>query len=79
MSADGQQLLVTSSSACSDQFRVPQMHMVVDLFVKWDKNGCLCIVEIRGLQGCALFGNPARAVCECRAVSQCTNLIIYFE
>ena len=32
------------------------------------KNGCPCIVEIRGTQGCALFGDPARAVGECRDV-----------
>ena len=30
--------------------------------VKGIKNGCPCIVEIRGTQGCALVGDPARAV-----------------
>ena len=30
-------------------------------FNKGIKNGCLCIVEIRGTQGCALVGDPARA------------------
>ena len=29
------------------------------------KNGCPCIVKIRGTQGCALVGDPARAVGEC--------------
>ena len=33
-------------------------------FVKGIKNGCPCIVEIRGTQGCALVGDPARAVGE---------------
>ena len=34
------------------------------------KNGCPCIVEIRGTQGCALVGDPARAVGECRDVAK---------
>ena len=29
--------------------------------IKGIKNGCPCIVEIRGTQGCALVGDPARA------------------
>ena len=33
------------------------------------KNGCPCFVEIRGTQGCALVGDPARAVGECRDVA----------
>ena len=41
---------------------------------RWDdkgiKNGCPCIVEIRGTQGCALVGDPARAVGECRDVAK---------
>ena len=40
------------------------------LFVKGIKNGCPCIVEIRGMQGCALVGDPARAVGECRDVAK---------
>ena len=40
--------------------------------VKGIKNGCPCIVEIRGTQGCALVGDPARAVGEGR--SQGTTL-----
>ena len=40
------------------------------LFVKGIKNGCPCIVEIRGTQGCALVGDPARAVGECRDVAK---------
>ena len=39
-------------------------------FVKGIKNGCPCIVEIRGTQGCALVGDPARAVGECRDVAK---------
>ena len=38
--------------------------------VKGIKNGCSCIVEIRGTQGCALVGDPARAVGECRDVAK---------
>ena len=34
------------------------------------KNGCPCIVEIRGKQGCALVGDPARAAGECRDVAK---------
>ena len=34
------------------------------------KNGCPCIVEIRGTQGCALVGDPARAIGECRDVAK---------
>ena len=38
--------------------------------IKGIKNGCPCIVEIRGTQGCALVGDPARAVGECRDVAK---------
>ena len=38
--------------------------------IKGIKNGCPCIVEIRGTQGCALVGDPARAVGECRVVAK---------
>ena len=34
------------------------------------KNGCPCIVEIRGTQGCALVGDPARATGECRDLAK---------
>ena len=47
-------------------------------YVKGIKNGCLCIVEIRGTQGCAFVGDPARAVGECREVANaqpCVPLI----
>ena len=40
------------------------------IFDKGIKNGCPCIVEIRGTQGCALVGDPARAVGECRDVAK---------
>ena len=40
------------------------------LIAKGIKNGCPCIVEIRGTQGCALVGDPARAVGECREVTK---------
>ena len=39
-------------------------------YIKGIKNGCPCIVEIRGTQGCALVGDPARAVGECRDVAK---------
>ena len=39
-------------------------------FVKRIKNSCPCIVEIRGMQGCVLVGDPARAVGECRDVAK---------
>ena len=45
---------------------------VAQSFIKGIKNGCPCIVEIRGTQGCALVGDPARAVGEGR--SQGTTL-----
>ena len=38
-------------------------------FVKGIKNGCPCIVEIRGTQGCALVG-----VGECRDVAKAQPL-----
>ena len=42
----------------------------ISVFVKGIKNGCPCIVDIRGTQGCALVGDPARAVGECRDVAK---------
>ena len=39
-------------------------------FIKGIKNGCPCIVEIRGTQGCALVGDPAQAAGECRDVAK---------
>ena len=42
------------------------------VYIKGIKNGCPCIVEIRGTQGCALVGDPARAVVQGR--SQGTTL-----
>ena len=38
--------------------------------IKGIKIGCPGIVEIRGTQGCALVGDPARAVGECRDVAK---------
>ena len=43
---------------------------VDESIAKGIKNGCPCIVEIRGTQGCALVGDPARAVGECRDVAK---------
>ena len=40
------------------------------ILIKGIKNGWPCIVEIRGTQGCALVGDPARAVGECRDVAK---------
>ena len=53
------------------------MHQAAKI-VKGIKNGWPCIVEIRGTQGCALVGDPARAVGECRDVAKaqpCVPLI----
>ena len=47
-----------------------QESLATTVFVKGIKNGCPCIVEIRGTQGCALVGDPARAVGECRDVAK---------
>ena len=44
--------------------------LVLTWHVKGIKNGCPCIVEIKGTQGCALVGDPARAVGECRDVAK---------
>ena len=40
------------------------------MYVKGIKNGYPCIVDIRGTQGCALVGDPARPVGECRDVAK---------
>ena len=45
------------------------MHCI-PCYNKGIKNGWPCIVEIRGTQGCALVGDPARAVGECRDVAK---------
>ena len=49
-----------------------QLNTIIKLQMsnKGIKNGCPCIVEIRGTQGCALVGDPARAVGECRDVAK---------
>ena len=49
------------------------LQLVHDL-AKGIKNGCPCIVEIRGTQGCALVGDPARAVRQVQGRSQGTTL-----
>ena len=56
----------------SDSCKGSPISTVTDcfLFIKGIKNGCPCIVEIRGTQGCALVGDPARAVGECRDVAK---------
>ena len=43
---------------------------IYTVLVEGIKNGCPCIVEIRGTQGCALVGDPARAVGECRDLAK---------
>ena len=40
------------------------------MYIERIKNGYPCIVEIRGTQGCALVGDPTRAVGECRDVAK---------
>ena len=47
-----------------------QLDVVHRHWIKGIKNGWPCIVEIRGTQGCALVGDPARAVGECRDVAK---------
>ena len=49
---------------------LPETQPVPAPNIKGIKNGCPCIVEIRGTQGCALVGDPARAVGECRDVAK---------
>ena len=49
---------------------MPYVFASFTYIVKGIKNGCPCIVEIRGTQGCALVGDPARAVDECRDVAK---------
>ena len=39
-------------------------------FIKGIEIGCPGIVEIRGTQGCALVGDPARALGECRDIAK---------
>ena len=46
----------------SMQTTVSNVSCGVKIIVKGIKNGCPRIVEIRGTQGCALVGDPARAV-----------------
>ena len=48
----------------------PRLFLWLSDIIKGIKNGCPCIVEIRGTQGCALVGDPARAVGECRDVAK---------
>ena len=52
------------------KFRCQCLWWEYRISVKGIKNGCPCIVEIRGTQGCALVGDPARAVGECRDVAK---------
>ena len=52
-------------------FIIPEASIELAMhIVKGIKNGWPCIVEIRGTQGCALVGDPARAVGECRDVAK---------
>ena len=44
--------------------------LVISPTAKGIKNGCPCIVEIRGTQGWAFVGYSARTVDECRDVSK---------
>ena len=55
-------------SVCSPFVRDPTVVIIVS--AKGIKNGCPCIVDIRGTQGWALVGDPARAVGECRDVAK---------
>ena len=51
-------------------WRCLSLNMMPVRYNKGIKNGCPCIVEIRGTQGCALVGDPARAAGECRDVAK---------
>ena len=60
------------TSLCTQRYANNSFYNVCShvVIVKGIKNGCPCIVEIRGTQGCALVGDPARAVGECRDVAK---------
>ena len=45
-------------------------HVILVAITEGIRNGCLCIVEIRGTQGCALVRDPAWAVGKCRDVAK---------
>ena len=73
----GSQTLTTINTDCyesifvqASEFDIGAISICQILQVKGIKNGCPCIVEIRGTQGCALVGDPARAVGECRDVAK---------
>ena len=59
-----------SVSSIEDGLSEATIPIIKGHHVKGIKNGCPCIVEIRGTQGCALVGDPARAVGECRDVAK---------
>ena len=61
---------IVCSAVCLGLDQRKQQSSASLTFVKGIKNGCPCIVEIRGTQGCALVGDPARAVGECRDVAK---------
>ena len=64
-----QVVVMTTCGATSDSWQ-SWHHDKSEFHYKGIKNGCPCIVEIRGTQGCALVGDPARAAGECRDVAK---------
>ena len=61
--------ILSDTGEMSDQWLFLSGWCVQDIN-KENKIGCLCIVEIRGKQGCALVGDHAQAVGECRDVAK---------
>ena len=59
--------LMTSFKTADEILKILAIYIVL---TKGIKNGWPCIVEIRGTQGCALVGDPARAAGECRDVAK---------
>ena len=53
---------------------LPKLMLTFFNEVKGITNGCPCIVEIRGTQGCALVGDPARSRRRVQGRSQGTTL-----
>ena len=65
-------IVLILSLYCQNYISIPTKGCLIALhiIIKGIKNGCPCIVEIRGTQGCALVGDPTRAVGECRDVAK---------
>ena len=51
-------------------YKFRERSSVTEILNKGIKNGCPCVVVIRGTQGGALVGDPAGDVGECRDVAK---------